>query len=69
MSLFAKLWVEMYQTENVDRKFLSILSYSPLLTDYIDGILLDERASLNNTHIYQFFNIFFPKVSVVTAVH
>ena len=62
MPLFAKLWYEIYQTENVDRKYMSMLCDTHLVVDYIYTVMLDERASLNNSHIYQFFVNFFPKV-------
>lgn len=61
--LFAKLWCEMRQSTNVDRRFLTILLDSPLLLDYINCVLMEERASLSSTHIYAFFTAFFPKLS------
>ena len=63
---FAKLWYEIYQTESVDRKWVDVLCSCPSFIEYIDSVLTNERASLNNLHIYQFFCNFFPKVSFFT---
>ncbi|XP_053405325.1 ubiquitin carboxyl-terminal hydrolase 34-like isoform X2 [Mercenaria mercenaria] len=59
---FAKLWYEIYHTE-VDKNFIKILCTSSFFIDYVDAVLMDERLSLNNQNIYQFFCNFFPKVS------
>ena len=61
---FAKLWYEIYHTENVDKKVMLLLCNNSNFIDYVDAVLLDERPSLNNHIIYQFFCNFFPKVSV-----
>ncbi|XP_048258866.1 ubiquitin carboxyl-terminal hydrolase 34-like isoform X4 [Haliotis rufescens] len=58
---FAKLWVEIYHSE-VDRNYIKILCNTSSFIDYVDAVLLDERLSLNNHIIYQFFCSFFPKV-------
>ena len=63
MQLFAKLWYEIYQTEDVDKKIIMMLCSSSSLIDYVDAVLEDERGSLNLPHIYQFFVNYFPKVS------
>ena len=31
--------------------------------EYVDAVLLDERTSLNNAHIFNFLLVFFPKVN------
>ncbi|KAL4238015.1 Ubiquitin carboxyl-terminal hydrolase 34 [Mactra antiquata] len=59
---FAKLWYEIYHTE-VDKNFIKLLCNSSFFIDYVDSVLMDERISLNNQNIYQFFCNFFPKVS------
>ncbi|XP_052272263.1 ubiquitin carboxyl-terminal hydrolase 34-like isoform X3 [Dreissena polymorpha] len=58
---FAKLWYEIYHTE-VDKNFIKLLCSSNYFIDYVDAVLMDERMSLNNQNIYQFFCNFFPKV-------
>lgn len=62
MPYFAKLWYEIYHTEHVDRRCVTMLCSSSSFIDYIDAVLVDERKSLNNQHIYQFFCTYFPKV-------
>ncbi|KAK3093520.1 hypothetical protein FSP39_016701 [Pinctada imbricata] len=61
LPFFAKLWYEIYQSE-VDRNCIKILCNCSYFIEYVDSVLLDERLSLNNPHIYQFFCNFFPKV-------
>ena len=63
MQLFPKLWYEIYQSEDVDRRIIAMLTKSHSLTDYVDAVLEDERSSLNLPHVYQFFVNFFPRVS------
>jgi len=46
----------------VDKNFIKILCSSTYFIDYVDAVLMDERLSLNNQNIYQFFCNFFPKV-------
>ncbi|XP_052769790.1 ubiquitin carboxyl-terminal hydrolase 34-like isoform X3 [Mya arenaria] len=58
---FSKLWYEIYHTE-VDKNFIKLLCSSTYFIDYVDAVLMDERLSLNNPNIYQFFCNFFPKV-------
>ncbi|ELU04220.1 hypothetical protein CAPTEDRAFT_219867 [Capitella teleta] len=60
--LFAKLWYEIYQSEQVDKSCIKWLCNSSIFIEYVDATLLYERHSLNNHHIYQFFCNFFPKV-------
>ena len=59
---FAKLWYEIYQSEQVDKDCVTMLCGCSSFIDYVDAVLLDERQSLNNQHIYQFFCTYFPKV-------
>lgn len=40
-----------------------MLIKNPLLVDYIDDILRDERLSLNDPVIANFIEIYYPKVS------
>lgn len=58
---FAKLWFEIYHSE-VDRACIRTLCNCSYFIEYVDSVLLDERLSLNNSNIYQFFCNFFPKV-------
>jgi len=62
---FAKLWYEIYQSDQVDKDCVTMLCNCSSFIDYVDAVLLDERQSLNNQHIYQFFCNYFPKVGVV----
>lgn len=64
MPYFAKLWYEIYHTEHVDRRCVTMLCSSSSFIDYIDAVLVDERKSLNNLHIYQFFCTYFPKACI-----
>ena len=48
----------------VDKSCIKWLCNSSNFIEYVDASLLDERQSLNNHHIYQFFCNFFPKVRV-----
>ncbi|XP_064603807.1 ubiquitin carboxyl-terminal hydrolase 34-like isoform X2 [Liolophura sinensis] len=59
---FAKLWCEIYHSEQVDKECIKTLCNSSYFIDYVDAVLLDERLSLNNHIIYQFFCSYFPKV-------
>ena len=60
---FAKLWYEIYHSE-LDKSLIKMLCKSSYFMEYVDAVLLDERLSLNNQNIYQFFCNFFPKVSI-----
>ncbi|KAH3853425.1 hypothetical protein DPMN_095948 [Dreissena polymorpha] len=48
----------------VDKNFIKLLCSSNYFIDYVKAVLMDERMSLNNQHIYQFFCNFFQKVVV-----
>jgi len=60
--LFPKLWIDIYNTKQIDRKFIMMLVTSHGFLEYVDAVLLDERPSLNNSHVFNFLLIFFPKV-------
>ncbi|XP_076442216.1 ubiquitin carboxyl-terminal hydrolase 34-like isoform X2 [Babylonia areolata] len=61
---FAKLWNEIYDSESADpdHTMMEMLCKSRYFIDYCDTVLMDERSSLNNFHIFKFFTNFFPKV-------
>ncbi|XP_012941309.1 ubiquitin carboxyl-terminal hydrolase 34 [Aplysia californica] len=62
---FAKLWNEIMdtsQTADPDHNLVNTLCKCNSFIDYIDTVLIDERRSLNNDIIYQFFRNFFPRV-------
>ena len=65
---FAKLWCEIYQAEKTDKDYIKQLCQSNYLIDYMEAILHDERSSLNNQHIYQFFTFYFKLVSLIFTV-
>lgn len=44
-------------------RYAELLIKNPLLVDYIDEILRDERLSLNDPVIANFIEIYYPKVS------
>ena len=60
--LFPKLWLDIYNTDKIDRKFVLMLLSSHGFIEYIDAVLLDERSSLNNFYIFNFLKTFFPKI-------
>ena len=68
MPYFAKLWCEIYQSEHMDKRCISALCNCSSFIDYVDSVLMDERQSLNNPHINQFFCNFFPKVIYLICV-
>lgn len=43
-------------------RYAELLIKNPLLVDYIDEILRDERLSLNDPVIANFIEIYYPKV-------
>jgi ubiquitin carboxyl-terminal hydrolase 34 len=59
---FAKLWYEIYMSESVDRRYVDMLCAGAPFIDYVATVLLEERTSLNTSHIHQFFCNFFNKV-------
>jgi len=65
--LFPKLWLDIYNSKNIEEKTLSssinLLVESSAFLEYVDAVLLDERCSLNNQYVFQFLSIFFPKVA------
>ncbi|XP_063231242.1 ubiquitin carboxyl-terminal hydrolase 34 isoform X2 [Bacillus rossius redtenbacheri] len=63
LTYFPKLWLDIYQAQHVDRKYITILTNSNYFVDYVEAVLLDERLSLNIPIIYNFLNIYFPKVA------
>ena len=60
--LFPKLWIDIFNTKQIDRKFIMMLVTSHGFLEYVDAVLLDERSSLNNSHVFNFLLNFFPKV-------
>jgi len=66
MPYFAKLWYEIYMSENVDRHYVEMLCSTSAFIDYVDELLQEERASLNNMHIHQFLCNFFTRVTFST---
>ena len=66
--LFPKLWLDIYNTKQIDRKFIMMLVTSHGFLEYVDAVLLDERASLNNSHVFNFLLNFFPKVVITIFI-
>ncbi len=62
LQLFPKLWIDIFNTKQIDRKFIMMLVTSHGFLEYVDAVLLDERSSLNNSHVFNFLLNFFPKV-------
>ncbi|XP_021693762.1 ubiquitin carboxyl-terminal hydrolase 34 [Aedes aegypti] len=60
-NIFAKFWVGIYNNKTTNR-YAELLIKNPLLVDYIDEILRDERLSLNDPVIANFIEIYYPKV-------
>ncbi len=63
MQLFPKLWLDINNTEAIDRKFVAMLVGSHSFLEYVDAVLLDERSSLNNSHVFNFLLALFPRVA------
>jgi len=63
LALFPKLWLDISQAEQVDKKYLEMLCRCSRLAEYIQIVLIDERQSLANAIIFQFLVNFYPKVS------
>ncbi|XP_055619621.1 ubiquitin carboxyl-terminal hydrolase puf [Toxorhynchites rutilus septentrionalis] len=61
-NIFAKFWVGIYNNKTTNR-YSELLIKNPLLVDYIDDILRDERLSLNDPVIANFIEIYYPKVN------
>ncbi|KAG8281086.1 Ubiquitin carboxyl-terminal hydrolase 34 [Homalodisca vitripennis] len=62
LTYFPKLWLDIHQAQNVDRKYITMLTNSNYFADYVESVLLDERLSLNINVIYDFLVTYFPKV-------
>lgn len=60
-NIFAKFWVGIFNNKTTNR-YSEMLIKNPLLVDYIDDILRDERLSLNDPVIANFIEIYYPKV-------
>uniref|UniRef100_A0A6P7F8D8 ubiquitinyl hydrolase 1 n=1 Tax=Diabrotica virgifera virgifera TaxID=50390 RepID=A0A6P7F8D8_DIAVI len=60
---FPKLWLDIYKSQNIDRKYINMLVTCNYFVDYVDAVLLDERSALTVDIIYEFLTLFFPKVS------
>lgn len=56
------------QTADPDHLLVNTLCKCNSFIDYIETVLMDERRSLNNDHIYQFFRNFFPKVRIIITL-
>ncbi len=59
---FPKLWLDIHNTKQIDRKYIMLLVQSQGFVEYVDAVLLDERSSLNNSHVFNFLFNFFPQV-------
>ncbi|XP_035892637.1 ubiquitin carboxyl-terminal hydrolase puf isoform X2 [Anopheles stephensi] len=60
-NIFAKFWVGIYNNKTTHR-YAEMLIKNPLLIDYIDNVLRDERLSLNDPIIANFIEIYYPKI-------
>uniref|UniRef100_A0AAG5CQR3 ubiquitinyl hydrolase 1 n=1 Tax=Anopheles atroparvus TaxID=41427 RepID=A0AAG5CQR3_ANOAO len=60
-NIFPKFWVGIYNNKTTHR-YSEMLIKNPLLIDYIDNILRDERLSLNDPIIANFIEIYYPKI-------
>jgi ubiquitin carboxyl-terminal hydrolase 34 len=54
---------DFYSQQQIDRKYVTMLVQSQGFLEYTEAVLLDERLSLNNSHIFNFLFTLFPKVS------
>uniref|UniRef100_A0A4W3GN70 Ubiquitin carboxyl-terminal hydrolase 34 n=1 Tax=Callorhinchus milii TaxID=7868 RepID=A0A4W3GN70_CALMI len=63
LSLFPKLWTEIYQSQSpMAKNCVKLLCDEPVFAEYIKCILMDERICLNNSAVYTFLACFLPKV-------
>ncbi|XP_053660566.1 ubiquitin carboxyl-terminal hydrolase puf [Anopheles marshallii] len=60
-NIFAKFWVGIFNNKTTHR-YAEMLIQNPLLIDYIDNVLRDERLSLNDPIIANFIEIYYPKI-------
>ncbi|CAG7822666.1 unnamed protein product [Allacma fusca] len=59
---FPKLWLEVFNTPTLDRKYLTMLVNTNYFTDYVELIVVDERACLANLVIFNFLASLMSKV-------
>ncbi|XP_052863668.1 ubiquitin carboxyl-terminal hydrolase puf [Anopheles cruzii] len=60
-NIFPKFWVGIYNNKTTHR-YYEMLIKNPLLIDYIDNVLRDERLSLNDPIIANLIEIYYPKI-------
>ncbi|XP_058056030.1 ubiquitin carboxyl-terminal hydrolase puf [Anopheles bellator] len=60
-NIFPKFWVGIYNNKTTHR-YSEMLIKNPLLIDYIDNVLRDERLSLNDPIIANLIEIYYPKI-------
>lgn len=63
LALFPRLWLDVHSATHIDRKHITSLLCCSYTVDYVDAVLLDERASLGVPAIHQFLKTFFPKLA------
>ncbi|XP_066282190.1 ubiquitin carboxyl-terminal hydrolase 34-like isoform X3 [Branchiostoma lanceolatum] len=61
-TFFPQLWLDIYNSQHIDKTYIKRLMSSPAFADYVDAILMEERVCLNNNTIFSFFAIFFPRI-------
>ncbi|XP_055381002.1 ubiquitin carboxyl-terminal hydrolase puf [Condylostylus longicornis] len=65
-NLFPKFWVGIFSNKSTN-KYVELLVNTPVLVEYVDILLRDERVSLNDPIIRNFLEIYYPKVESVTT--
>ncbi|KAG1678108.1 Ubiquitin carboxyl-terminal hydrolase 34 [Nymphon striatum] len=68
-ALFPKLWLDVYNSEQVDRSYLRLLYNSNYISEYMEMVLIDERLSVTSPVIFHFMSTFLPKVSDKVLTH
>lgn len=63
LPMFPKLWLDILHSDRIGREFLPVLCNSSYFIDYLEAVLLDERACLNHPIVYQLFSILLPQVA------
>jgi len=59
---FPKLWIEVFNTPSIDRKYITMLVNTTHFRDYVELVILDERSCLTNIIIFNFLATYMPKI-------
>jgi len=54
--------------QSIDRRFIAMLVNTNYFTDYVELVIVDERACLTNIVIFNFLATYLPRVSEVNSL-